>query len=88
MRAVGYFRDRSARSETLTEESRLFLEFCRENGFEAAATFLDVGEKSSEDTGYRQLVEYLRQQQQRGFLVVVVSSFGSLGVEAVQAVRR
>ena len=39
MRAIGYFRETKERS--LAGQSEAFLAFCKKNGFEAAATFLD-----------------------------------------------
>jgi site-specific DNA recombinase len=85
MRAVGYFRE--ARIHTLAEQSESFLEFCRSNGFEAAATFLDSG-STSEAQGFRQMLEFVRLQSPQGFLLVAVSDLMSLGGAPTEAVRR
>ena len=86
MQAVGYFRE--GPHSSLPEESRRFLEFCKANGFEAAATFIDTDAKNSGAPGYRQLLEFVRQQPQRGFILVAVSSFEGLGDDATDAARR
>jgi site-specific DNA recombinase len=85
MRAVGYFRE--TRLHTLAEQSESFLEFCRGNGFEAAATFLDSGARS-EAHGFRQMLDFVRLQSPQGFLVVAVSDLMNLGGAPTEAVRR
>ncbi len=86
MRAVGYFRETGGQS--LAEQSRAFLDFCRQNGYEAAATFLDVTAASDDCAGYRQLIEFLKQRPERGFTVVVISSLASLGSDLRETARR
>ena len=86
MRAVGYFRETSG-SQPLAEQSRAFLDFCRQNGYEAAATFLDPA-AGDDCTGYRQLIEFLKQRPDRGFTVVVIPSLTSLGSDLWEAARR
>ncbi|UCH87511.1 MAG: recombinase family protein [Dehalococcoidia bacterium] len=86
MRAVGYFRETSG-SQPLAEQSRAFLDFCRQNGYEAAATFLDPA-AGDDCTGYRQLIEFLKQRSDRGFTVVVIPSLTSLGSDLWEAARR
>jgi len=59
-KAVGYFREGDPYQEgehSLTEQNRAFMEFCRREGFEVGATFLD----NADDSGFRQMVEYLRE---------------------------
>jgi site-specific DNA recombinase len=85
VRAVGYFRETGRAS--LAEQSDAFLEFCRSNGYEAAATFLDHSDES-EGAGFRQLIEFARQQAGRGFMVVVVASVETLGPSPTEAIRR
>jgi len=85
MRAVGYFRETESRS--LAEQSESFLEFCKSNGFEAAATFLDPGSRP-EARGFRQMLEFVRLQSPQGFLLVAVSDLMSLGSGPTEAVRR
>ena len=86
MRAVGYFRETSG-SQPLAEQSRAFLDFCRQNGYEAAATFLDAA-AGDDCAGYRQLIEFLKQRPDRGFTVVVIPSLTSLGSDLWEAARR
>ena len=85
MRAVGYFRE--TKFHTLYEQSESFLEFCKHNGFEAAATFLDPG-SPAELQGFRQMLDFVRLQGTQGFMVVAVSDFMSLGGGPTEAVRR
>jgi len=85
VRAVGYFREQNGRS--LAEQSEAFLEFCERNGYEAAAAFLDTG-ISSPPAGFRQLVEFVRQQSSRGFMLVVLPHISGLGATPTDAVRR
>ncbi|MCH7810831.1 MAG: recombinase family protein, partial [Chloroflexi bacterium] len=85
MRAIGYFRESKRRS--LTEQSEAFIQFCSDNGFEAAATFLDA-DRNGESPGFRQLLDFARQQGPRGFLVVVVPDLATLGDGHNDAARR
>lgn len=85
MRAVGYFRN--ARARSLAEQSESFLEFCRSNGFEAAATFMDTGAQP-EPQGFRQMLDFIRIQGSQGFLLIAVSDLMSLGGGPTEAVRR
>jgi site-specific DNA recombinase len=71
----------------LAEQSRSFLEFCSGNGYEAAAAFLDVPGTEDDLPGFRQLVDFVRQQGARGFLLVVVPSLTSLGETLTEAAR-
>lgn len=86
MRAVAYFRETGG-SQPLAEQSRAFLDFCRQNGYEAAATFLDAA-AGDDCAGYRQLIEFLKQRPDRGFTVVVIPSLTSLGSDLWEAARR
>ena len=85
MRAIGYFRESPA--QNLTNQSEAFLEFCARNGYEAAATFLDT-KSESEPTGFRQLLDFVRQQEGHGFLMVVVPNLLAMGDGPVEAMRR
>lgn len=87
MRAVGYFREAGG-GGSLAEQSRAFLEFCRHNGYEAAAAFLDVAEAEEELPGFRQLLDFLRVQAGKGFMLVAVSSLSTLGDSPLVAARR
>lgn len=90
MRAIGYFRE--TRGQSLADQSEAFLAFCKTNGYEAAAAFLDGKTEAKGDgdaaAGFRQLVDFTRHQAPSGFLVVVVASLASLGESITEAARR
>jgi site-specific DNA recombinase len=86
MRAIGYFRE--TRTLSLAEQSEAFLEFCRTNGYEAAAAFLDGKVDGESTAGFRQLLDFARQQASGGFLVVVVAALSSLGDSITEAAKR
>ena len=88
MRAIGYFREMDGDGGSLAEQSRFFLEFCRANGYEAAAAFLDVPRQGEELPGYRQLLDFLKHQGQGDFLLVAVPALTALGEDISQAARR
>lgn len=95
-KALGYFREdgvrpgKSAREaeppDSLADQSRAFLEFCRREGFQVAATFLDTASDKGERPGFRQLVDYLKRNRDPA-CVVVVASVDRLGRNAMQATR-
>jgi DNA invertase Pin-like site-specific DNA recombinase len=85
MRAIGYFRETKGRS--LADQSEAFIAFCKANGFEAAATFLD-SKDSGELSGFRQMIEFARGQEGQGFLLLVVPDLLTLGAGPVEAARR
>lgn len=85
MRAVGYFRETGG--ESLAKQSETFIKFCRENGFEAAATFLE-GKCEDDLIGFRQMLEFIRQQKGQGFLVAVVPGLQTLSDGLTEAARR
>ncbi len=87
MRAVGYFREATG-EKPLPEQSRTFLDFCSSNGYEAVAVFLDGSQTSDDVPGFRQMLEFLRHQRRRGFLVVAVPSLASLGKDLTESARR
>ena len=87
MRAVGYFRERKD-DKSLAEQNKAFLEFCQSNGYEAAAVFLDASPTPDEVPGFRQMVEFLRSQRQRGFLLVAVPDLGGLGDNLTESAQR
>ncbi len=88
MKAVGYFREVAGeRSEPLAQQSSAFLEFCRERGYEAVASFVEGAVVDSERRpGYQQLVEFLKRPE-KGFLMVVTPSVESLGRNVKEAAR-
>lgn len=85
MRAIGYFRE--TRGHSLAEQSESFLEFCRNNGYAAAATFLDA-KTEADPSGFRQMLEFVRQQGPHGFLLVVVPALEILGDGITEVARR
>src|SRR5258708_10898948 len=85
MRAIGSFRE--TKDGSLAAQSEAFLAFCKKNGFEAAATFIDT-RADQELPGFRQLMDFVRQQEGQGFLLVVVPQFMTLGASPVEAARR
>ncbi len=87
MRAVGYFRETES-ERPLAEQSKSFLEFCRNNGYEAAAVFLDAAPAGDDTPGFRQMVEFLRNQRHRGFILVAVPALDSLGEGLTESARR
>jgi len=87
VRAVGYFRE-TACAPPLAEQSKSFLDFCRSNGYEAAAVFLDAAPTGDDAPGFRQMLEFLRNQRHRGFLLVAVPGLESLGDGLTESARR
>ncbi|MDO8615709.1 MAG: recombinase family protein [Dehalococcoidia bacterium] len=85
MRAIGYFRE--TKRQSLADQSEAFLEFCRLNGYEAAATFFD-SKAEGDRPGFRQMMEFVRQQAPHGFLMVVVPDLSSLSAALTEAARR
>lgn len=85
MRAIGYFRETKGRS--LADQSEAFIAFCKVNGFEAAATFLDTKD-NADLSGFRQMIDFARQQEGQGFLLLVVPDLLTLGAHPVEAARR
>ena len=86
--AVGYFREDNGASSggvTLAEQSRAFLEYCRANGYDVAATFTEPRGQGAERPGFRQLVEFLRAREPG--TVVVVSAVDRFGKEMREAAR-
>src|SRR3990170_5355949 len=87
MRAIGYFRERKDK-KPLAEQSKAFLEFCSRNGYEAAAVFLESTQMPDEIVGFQQLVGFLRNQRQRGFMLVAVPDLAGLGDDLTESARR
>jgi site-specific DNA recombinase len=89
MRAVGYFRESgpAKAGEVLANQSKAFLEFCRDRGYEVVASFVD-GSAAADETrpGFQQLVEFLRRPE-KGFLMVVTPSINSLGRDLKEVAR-
>jgi site-specific DNA recombinase len=88
-KAVGYFRDgrgaKPARGPSVAEQSRRFLEFCRSQGYEVAATFRDPPDDPDEPSGSDKLVAYLRERGPG--TVVVAASIDRFGKDIREAAR-
>ena len=63
MRAVGYFREAGAGERgvaSLADQSKTFIEFCGDHGYEVVASFVDGSAALDEPRpGFQQLVEFL-----------------------------
>jgi site-specific DNA recombinase len=84
-KAIGYFREENpARKDcpSLTEQNRAFLDFCKRQKLDVAATFLDT---NSGQTGFRQMLDYLRRDPENATLVI--SSLQRLGHDVRQTAR-
>jgi DNA invertase Pin-like site-specific DNA recombinase len=89
MRAVGYFREAKAEHDggSLADQSKVFLEYCRDRGYEVVTSFVDGAVADGESRpGFQQLVEFLKRPE-KGFLMVVTPSIGSLGRDVKEAAR-
>ena len=88
MKAVGYFKEATGeRGEPLAAQSTAFLEFCRDRGYEAVASFVEGAAVDAERRpGYQQLVEFLKRPE-KGFLMVVTPSIDCLGRDVKEAAR-
>lgn len=86
MKAVGYFREAPECAQTLAQQNKLFLDFCRREGFEVAGTFADGPASNGRAPGFRQLVAFLRDRESG--LLVVVPSIGTLGGDIKDAAVR
>ena len=71
MKAVGYFREAAPGRQgatSLADQSKGFLEFCQDRGYEVIASFVDgAGDEDDRRPGFRQLVDFLRRPE-KGFL--------------------
>ncbi|HWO93768.1 MAG TPA: recombinase family protein, partial [Dehalococcoidia bacterium] len=89
MRAIGYFRELAsdeAGGESIARQNDAFLKFCKRQGYEAAATFLDSASSNGDRPGLRQLLSYLRRPE-KGFVVIVVAGLDRLGDSPRDAAR-
>ncbi len=78
MQAIGYFYVPEGGGDALAERQHEFAAFCKKQGYEMAATFLDVSGRNGDMSGYTQLLAFLKRPE-RGMVVVVVPSPGDLG---------
>src|SRR3989304_3072180 len=92
MKAVGYFREGTTDggAASLANQSQAFLDFCERQGYEPVGTFIESGGAAPQgrvDTGFRQLVDFLRRPD-KGFVVVVTPSWRVLAADPLGAVFR
>jgi len=90
LNAVGYFVEGAKRDgvvRSIGEQNRAFLDFCARHGYEVAATYLDTPGQEVGETGFSQLLTFIRRGE-RGFLVVVVDSLGVLGPDLGHAAMK
>jgi DNA invertase Pin-like site-specific DNA recombinase len=90
MRAVGYFVEgarRNGSKRAIGDQNRAFLDFCQRQGYEVVATFLDTDGQPADETGFRQMLNFL-QRNDHGFTVVVVDGLTTLGPDLGQAAMR
>ncbi len=70
---------------SLSAQNDRFLHYCENNGYEAAAAFLD-SDLTGTRPGFQQLLRYL-DEPEKGFVTVVVAGFVHLGESPVDAAR-
>ncbi len=90
MRAVGYFVEgarKNGSKRPIGDQNRIFLDFCQREGYEVAATFLDTDGQPVDETGFRQMLNFL-QRNDHGFTVVVIDGLGTLGADLGQAAMK
>ncbi|HEY7293703.1 MAG TPA: recombinase family protein, partial [Dehalococcoidia bacterium] len=95
-KAVGYFLEDAVRTagtdgdepplDSVADQNRGFLEFCKREGYQVAATFIDVAGNGADRPGFQQLLEYLKRNRKSG-CVVVVNTADRLGADTMQAAR-
>ncbi|HZQ38488.1 MAG TPA: recombinase family protein, partial [Dehalococcoidia bacterium] len=95
-KALGYFLDdtppaaKSASEEpfndTVTAQNRAFLDFCKREGYQVVATFIDFAANGAERPALNQLIDYLKQHRDSG-CAVVVDTADRLGADPMQAAR-
>jgi site-specific DNA recombinase len=90
VKAVGYFVEGARREgivRSVGEQNRSFIDFCTRHGYDVAATFLDATGQEPEDSGFNQMLSFLRRGD-HGFTVVVVDSIGVLGPDLGRAAMK
>jgi len=95
-KALGYFLEAAlprakasgeeAPPDSVAEQNRAFLEFCRREGYQVASTFIDNAADGAERPQFQQLLEYLKHNRTSS-CVVVVDTVDRLGADAMQAAR-
>lgn len=95
-RALGYFLDDAPPppktgseepfDDTIGVQTRAFLDFCKREGYQVIATFIDYVVNGAERTAFSQLIEYLKQHRDTN-CVVVVDTADRLGADPMQAAR-
>jgi len=90
MKAVGYFVEgtrRNGSKRAVGDQNQAFLDFCTRSGYEVAATFLDTEGQEREQSGFKQMLQFLGRAD-RGFAVVVVDGLGALGPDLGHAAMK
>ena len=90
MHAIGYFVEgarKDGQVRSIGEQNRTFLDFCARHGYEVAATFVDTEGQEPEESGFQQMLSYLRRGS-RGFTIVVVDCVGVLGTDLGHAAMK
>jgi len=72
--------------DSVASQNRAFLEFCKREGYQVAATFIDNTSDGAERPGFQQLIDYLKHNRTTG-CAVVVDTVDRLGADAMQAAR-
>lgn len=86
MRAIGYFREASGGEQTLAQQNRAFLEYCKREGLEPDMTFADTSASNGHGSGFRELITYIRGAGSA--YLVVVPGVDALGGDLAVAARR
>ncbi len=86
MRAIGYFRESTGSEQTLAQQNRAFLDYCRREGLEPDMTFADTSASNGHGSGFRELIAYVRRAGSE--YLVVVPGIDSLGGDLAVAARR
>ncbi len=90
MKAIGYFVEGAqadGEERSLNQQTERFLAFCQEHGYQVAATFVNTTNADEPDSGFRQMLGFIKRGD-HGFVVVVVDSLGALGADLGRAAVR
>lgn len=85
MRAIGYFRESSG-EQTLAQQNRAFLDYCKREGLEPDMTFADTTASNGHGSGFRELIAYIRGSGNE--YLIIVPGIDALGGDLAVAARR
>ncbi len=88
MKAVGYFREPARDRSSLAEQHKAFLDFCARENLNVDGTFADENGDHSHAPGFRQLLTFLRDNDQSDSTSVVVTDVHALGHDLRDAAVR